>query len=675
MRISIFGKLIGIVVLAVLLTSSVLFYTTNHFVTKGFDEQALAELEIAKGAVEAQVKDQEEYLLAIASLIAQNTEVAQSMFDNRRLFLQEYARELMRQTGVDIVTMADQQGTVLARGHSPEFGDSVSNQVIVQKALQNQPSVGIEYGSAVKFSQRAGYPVKMGDRIVGVAILGMDLGSFAFVDKIKQRFAVEATIFEKDTRLSTTIMRDGQRVVGTKMDNPQVLETVLQKSQVFFDRNQILGRNYDTAYWPIIDPAGNTAGMFFIGAERRVIEEAQNSILMSILVVSLIVGAVMILAGILFARTLARPIARATNFASLVAQGRLDEQLEITNKDEIGTLAQALKSMVANLKTKIQEADEKAREAEQKAQEATLASREAEEAKRRAEQAKRDGMLQAAGQIDGVVEQMTSASEQLAAQVEQASRGSEEQRNRTGETATAMEEMNATVLEVAKNASQAAEASDQAKSKAQTGARIVQEAVKGIADVQRNVLELKKKITALGEKAEGIGKIMNVIEDIADQTNLLALNAAIEAARAGDAGRGFAVVADEVRKLAEKTMSATKEVGDYISVIQEEVRTNAGSVDQTVESVKGATRLAAKSGQELREIVTLAEQAADQVRSIATAAEEQSATSEEINRGVEDINRIASETSEVMVQSAQAISDLAKQAADLQNLVHRLKES
>ena len=64
--------------------------------------------------------------------------------------------------------------------------------------------------------------------------------------------------------------------------------------------------------------------------------------------------------------------------------------------------------------------------------------------------------------------------------------------------------------------------------------------------------------------AEGIGRIMNVISDIADQTNLLALNAAIEAARAGDAGRGFAVVADEVRKLAEKTMTATKEVGDAI---------------------------------------------------------------------------------------------------------------
>ena len=64
-------------------------------------------------------------------------------------------------------------------------------------------------------------------------------------------------------------------------------------------------------------------------------------------------------------------------------------------------------------------------------------------------------------------------------------------------------------------------------------------------------------LEGLGSRAESIGQIMNVINDIVDQTNLLALNAAIEAARAGDAGRGFAVVADEVRKLAEKTMTAT----------------------------------------------------------------------------------------------------------------------
>jgi methyl-accepting chemotaxis protein len=273
-----------------------------------------------------------------------------------------------------------------------------------------------------------------------------------------------------------------------------------------------------------------------------------------------------------------------------------------------------------------------------------------------------------------VANRLSSTSEELAAQVEQAGRGAEEQKNRTGETATAMEEMNATVLEVARNASQAAEASDQARTKAADGAKVVSDSVAAINTVQSQAQEMKSNLDQLGRQADQIGRIMTVIEDIADQTNLLALNAAIEAARAGDAGRGFAVVADEVRKLAEKTMNATKEVGQAILAIQEGTNSSIKGMNQSVSAIQDATRLANQSGDALREILALAEQAADQVRSIATAAEQQSATSEEINRGVEDINRITSETSEVMHQSGQAISELAREALELRELVHRLQK-
>ncbi len=279
----------------------------------------------------------------------------------------------------------------------------------------------------------------------------------------------------------------------------------------------------------------------------------------------------------------------------------------------------------------------------------------------------------AAAQATQVSNSMASAAEELAAQVEQASRGAEEQRDRTGETATAMEEMNATVLEVARNASQAAEASDQARTKALEGTKVVDESVAAINKVQQQSEELKANLGRLGQQADQIGRIMTVIEDIADQTNLLALNAAIEAARAGDAGRGFAVVADEVRKLAEKTMNATKEVGQAITDIQHGTKVNIEGMDKAAVAVAEATARASTSGEALKEILSLAELAADQVRSIATAAEQQSATSEEINRGVEDINRISSETSEVMNQSAQAVSELARMAAQLNTIIDGMR--
>ncbi|WMW67358.1 methyl-accepting chemotaxis protein [Nitratidesulfovibrio liaohensis] len=137
--------------------------------------------------------------------------------------------------------------------------------------------------------------------------------------------------------------------------------------------------------------------------------------------------------------------------------------------------------------------------------------------------------------------------------------------------------MNASVVEVARAADEAAASADEARAKAEDGASITRETVAASTAVATDAEALRTDMRELGTQVEGIGRIMDVISDIADQTNLLALNAAIEAARAGDAGRGFAVVADEVRKLAEKTMGATREVGEAVTRIRAGAARNLGS--------------------------------------------------------------------------------------------------
>jgi methyl-accepting chemotaxis protein len=368
-----------------------------------------------------------------------------------------------------------------------------------------------------------------------------------------------------------------------------------------------------------------------------------------------------------------RPLKQLEAFARRVAGGELDTPLGLRLSNEIGVLADSLRSMVASLKGKIMEADEKTRLAAEESAHALKATREAEEARQAAERARAEGMLQAAQKLDAVVEVISSASEELSAQIEQSSRGAEEQSKRMAETATAMEEMNATVLEVAKNASQAAGTSDGARTQAQEGSGIVGRVVTDIVEVQKQSQALKQDMEGLGKQAEGIGHIMNVISDIADQTNLLALNAAIEAARAGDAGRGFAVVADEVRKLAEKTMTATKEVGEAIRGIQDGTRKNISNVDHSAKTIEDATTLANQSWDALKGIVSLVDQASDQVRSIATASEQQSSASEEINRSIEQVTGISNETAQAMGQASHAVNELARQTQVLQNLIEELK--
>ena len=379
--------------------------------------------------------------------------------------------------------------------------------------------------------------------------------------------------------------------------------------------------------------------------------------------------------GFLMARNMLRQLgdepASLSKLALAIAGGDLDARFDPTRTEQ-GVFG-AMKGMVATLKSKIAEAEQKGLEAAEESAKAHQATLEAEAARKQAERAKAEGMLQAARQLESVVGIVNTASEQLSAQIEQSSRGADEQSSRVRETATAMEEMNATVLEVSKNAQQAAGASNDTKKQALEGAGIVNEAVKGIETVRSQSLAIKEDMNALGKQAEGIGQVMNVIADIADQTNLLALNAAIEAARAGDAGRGFAVVADEVRKLAEKTMSATQEVGQAIRDIQEGTRKNIENVDKSALSIESATSLSVRSGESLQQILALVDHVNDQVQSIATASEQQSAASEEINQSVEQIATISAETAQAMEQASRAVSELLEQSQILQGLISEMK--
>ena len=357
--------------------------------------------------------------------------------------------------------------------------------------------------------------------------------------------------------------------------------------------------------------------------------------------------------------------------ASEIAAGQLDLAFKPYSGD--GGVYGVLIKMVSNLKAKIAEADSKSQQAEQQAKAAQEATALAEEATRRAERAKAEGMLQAAQQLEGIVQIVSSASEALSEQIAQSSRGADEQSGRVRETATAMEEMNATVLEVAKNAQQAADVSHQTREQAVEGSQILDDAVKGIESVHTQSIAIKEDMDALGKQAESIGQIMGVIADIADQTNLLALNAAIEAARAGDAGRGFAVVADEVRKLAEKTMSATQEVGQAITGIQAGTRKNIQNVEQVAGTIEGATNMSVRSGESLKKILELVHLVNDQVQSIATASEQQSAASEEINQSVEQVATISAQTAQAMEQASGAVADLTQQAQSLQRLIEKMK--
>ncbi|WP_297049453.1 methyl-accepting chemotaxis protein [uncultured Desulfovibrio sp.] len=411
---------------------------------------------------------------------------------------------------------------------------------------------------------------------------------------------------------------------------------------------------------------------------NQVVTDAASSLSASTTVVTIMLIIVLVLGvivSITITRMIVKPLATTQVFAQDVAAGQMDNELDVHTTDETGKLADALRSMVAALKQNIAEANAKSEQAAKATEEAKAAMARAEEAARKAESAKREGMLAAAGQLEGMVEIISSASTELSAQIEQSDHGASESAQRLQEAATAMNEMNATVQEVARNAGSASSASTDTKAKAEAGEHVVQQVVQSIGEVHEVSLQLKEDMVQLNERAQDISRIMGVISDIADQTNLLALNAAIEAARAGEAGRGFAVVADEVRKLAEKTMASTQDVSNAIRAIQESTDKSMGAVDNAVQRISEATSLANQSGTALEEIVATVEATSDQVQAIAAASEEQSAASEEINRSIIEVNDMSRLTAEAMAGANQAVADLANQANKLNSLIQEMKNA
>jgi|GEM_PF-386388 len=259
-------------------------------------------------------------------------------------------------------------------------------------------------------------------------------------------------------------------------------------------------------------------------------------------------------------------------------------------------------------------------------------------------------------EIKKTTSQVAASISMLSVEVQKTNIDAQKQSEQADRVATAAEEMAQTVTEIAQNSTHASASSSDVIQLATDGKETMSRTVNMMNRLAESSKELAGMIGNLDTRADEVGGIITLIEDIADQTNLLALNAAIEAARAGDAGRGFAVVADEVRKLAEKTMSATKEIGGKISFIQNDARSTAQSMKDASEEIGQSHSLMGETQQVFNRIVDAVHRSNDQIARIATAVEEQSTATEEIASNI--------------LSTSQMSKSIAERAANLINVIN-----
>ncbi len=436
-------------------------------------------------------------------------------------------------------------------------------------------------------------------------------------------------------------------------------------------------------------------------AQRRASLIIQGGVLLIVLVLAWLMLTIM-------RRTVVQPLEALRNAAGAVEQGDLSVRVEVDQEDEIASLAASFNAMVKASERNLEEIQQQIRQTEA----AEKLMQEAEEQRQylqaefsriatvieavtrgdltqRLAVAQQDAVGDLMGKINGMISdlevligevkhagsELSEAAYSVSSAAEEMSVGARDQAQQTSEVAAAVEEMSITISQSSQHAGQANSLAENASTLALKGGEVFRETRAGMERIADIVKASTADVTDLGDSSREIGEIVRVIGDIADQTNLLALNAAIEAARAGEQGRGFAVVADEVRKLAERTSTATKEIGTMIQRIQQNTSQVVESMTRGNREVEHGLELADNASHSIEAIIEGIEKVVDVINQIAATSEEQSTTSSQISHNVDTISTVADEVSRSTGDLAHTAEQMSGHVLTLEQRIARFRIS
>ena len=421
------------------------------------------------------------------------------------------------------------------------------------------------------------------------------------------------------------------------------------------------------------------------------------------------------------ANSITRPLEHLISVAREIGdKGDLDQKIDFESTDEIGTLAQTLRNMVVYFKEMAMVSQaiaggDLAVEVTPRSSRDTLASAFSQMTNglRALVRSVRDAAAQVASgsnqvadasedsakinvQSSSAIDEVTSTMHEMSINVQNMVKNTQMQASSVSQTSASIDEMVASIQRVADTAKVLLDISSRSRDEVQSGIGTMEKTTDGLNRINSSISASSGIIISLGGRANNIGKIIEVIDDISEQTNLLALNAAIEAARAGEHGLGFAVVAEEVRKLAEKSANSTKEIGELISSMQQEARRAVQNMEQSTAIVNEGLDLGNDLSVALRKISSVVTEVFKFAQEIGAATTEQSHGSSQIARATTRLNEITHEINssveeqaggaqavvramermrEMVQQSTSSSTELAASAEQMSKMARSLLES
>lgn len=272
----------------------------------------------------------------------------------------------------------------------------------------------------------------------------------------------------------------------------------------------------------------------------------------------------------------------------------------------------------------------------------------------------------------GAHEILTSAND-IAAASSQLASSSEEQSHSAISMAAAMEQLTVSFSQMSGSAQEARLQSEASEAASVAGNHVINDTVQSMQNIAKTVREASNSVEALGDNANAISGIVDVIRGIAEQTNLLALNAAIEAARAGESGRGFAVVADEVRSLASRTAASTHEIAQMIERMQTGTTAVVTNMEKGNSQVEQGVLLAIEAGTAISSISQRSANVQSRVQAMTKTLTDQAVAAKEVAMKVAHIAKMSDENTKATQITAKTSYDLKRVANLLEEKLRRFK--